>query len=54
VTTLPVATAFYVTDRDILWGPMTAVGVTAMIPIIIFTLAIQKHLVRGLSYGAVK
>jgi len=54
VTTLPVATAFYVTDRDILWGPMTAVGVTAMIPIIVFTLVIQKYLVRGLSYGAVK
>jgi multiple sugar transport system permease protein len=54
VTTLPVATAFYVTDRDILWGPMTAVGVTAMIPIIVFTLLIQKYLVRGLSYGAVK
>jgi multiple sugar transport system permease protein len=54
VKTLPVAVAFYVTDRDILWGPMTAVGITATIPIIIFTIAIQKHLVRGLSYGAVK
>jgi multiple sugar transport system permease protein len=54
VKTLPVAVAFYVTDRDILWGPMTAVGITATIPIVIFTIAIQKHLVRGLSYGAVK
>jgi len=54
VTTLPVASAFYVTDRDILWGPMAAVGVTASIPIIIFTILIQKHLVRGLTYGAVK
>ena len=54
VTTLPVAAAFYVTDRDILWGPMAAVGVTASIPIIIFTIIIQKHLVRGLTYGAVK
>jgi multiple sugar transport system permease protein len=54
VTTLPVATAFYVTDRDILWGPMAAVGVTASIPIIVFTILIQKHLVRGLTYGAVK
>jgi len=54
VTTLPVSAAFYVTDRDILWGPMTAVGVTASIPIIIFTILIQKHLVRGLTYGAVK
>jgi len=42
------------TDRDILWGPMAAVGVTASIPIIIFTILIQKHLVRGLTYGAVK
>ncbi len=54
VTTLPVAAAFYVTDRDILWGPMAAVGVTASIPIIVFTILIQKHLVRGLTYGAVK
>jgi multiple sugar transport system permease protein len=54
VQTLPVAVAFYVTDRDILWGPMTAVGITATIPIVIFTIVIQKHLVRGLSYGAVK
>lgn len=54
ITTLPVATAFYVTDRDILWGPMAAVGVTASIPIIVFTILIQKHLVRGLTYGAVK
>lgn len=54
VKTIPVAVAFYVTDRDILWGPMTAVGITATIPIVIFTIAIQRHLVRGLSYGAVK
>ncbi len=54
VKTLPVAAAFYVTDRDILWGPMAAVAVVASIPIIIFTLLIQKHLVRGLSYGAIK
>jgi multiple sugar transport system permease protein len=54
VKTVPVAVAFYVTDRDILWGPMTAVGITATIPIVIFTIAIQRHLVRGLSYGAVK
>ena len=54
VTTIPVSAAFYVTDRDILWGPMAAVGVTASIPIIIFTILIQKHLVRGLTYGAVK
>jgi multiple sugar transport system permease protein len=35
-------------------GPMAAVGVAASIPIIVFTVLIQKHLVRGLTYGAVK
>jgi len=33
---------------------MAAVAVIASIPIIIFTFLIQKHLVRGLSYGAIK
>jgi len=27
VTTLPVSAAFYVTDRDILWGPMTYITI---------------------------
>ena len=54
VTTVPVASAFFITDRDILWGPMAAVGVTASIPIVVFVILVQKHLVRGLSYGAVK
>lgn len=54
ITTVPVAASFYVTDRDILWGPVAAVGVSGSIPIIVFTMLIQKHLVRGMTYGAIK
>lgn len=52
--TLPVATAGYITDREICWGPMATVAITASAPIILFMVLIQKHLVRGLSYGAIK
>jgi ABC-type glycerol-3-phosphate transport system permease component len=31
-----------------------AVGVIAMLPITIVTVALQKHLVRGLTFGAVR
>lgn len=54
VRTLPVAIATFVTDREILWGQMTAAGVMAIIPVIIFSFLIQNHLVRGLTLGAMK
>ena len=31
-----------------------AVGTMAVVPIVIFTLALQRHLVRGLTFGAVR
>jgi multiple sugar transport system permease protein len=52
--TLPVAIAGRVTQYEIEWGVMSAAGVVAMLPILIFALAVQRHLVRGLSLGAVK
>lgn len=52
--TLPVGIAGRVTQYEIKWGVMSAAGVVAMIPILIFALAVQKYLVRGLSLGAVK
>lgn len=36
------------------WGAITASGVLVIIPVIIFSLLVQKHLVQGLSSGAVK
>jgi multiple sugar transport system permease protein len=52
--TLPVGIAGRVTQYEIKWGVMSAAGVVAMMPILIFAMAVQKYLVRGLSLGAVK
>ena len=52
--TLPVAIAGRVTQYKIEWGVMSAAGVVAMIPIVVFAMAVQRYLVRGLSLGAVK
>ena len=52
--TLPVGIAGQVTQYEIRWGAMSAAGVLAMIPVLIFAFAVQRYLVRGLSLGAVK
>ncbi len=52
--TLPVGIAGFVSQFEVLWGEMSAVGTVAIIPILIFTLAVQRYLVRGLTLGAVK
>jgi len=52
--TLPVGMAGRVTQYEIKWGVMSAAGVVAMVPILIFAMAVQRYLVRGLSLGAVK
>lgn len=52
--TLPVGIAGRVTQYEIKWGVMSAAGVVAMVPILVFAMAAQRYLVRGLSLGAVK
>jgi multiple sugar transport system permease protein len=52
--TLPVGISGFVSQFEVLWGQMSAVGTVAIIPILIFTLAVQRYLVRGLTLGAVK
>lgn len=52
--TLPVGIAGRVTQYEIKWGVMSAAGAVAMLPILIFALAMQRYLVRGLSLGSVK
>jgi multiple sugar transport system permease protein len=52
--TLPVGIAGRVTQYEIKWGVMSGAGVVAMIPILVFAMAVQRYLVRGLSLGAVK
>jgi len=53
--TLPVLmAAFSGGDTGVDWGGMTASGVLVILPVIIFSVLAQRHLVAGLSSGAVK
>ena len=52
--TLPIGIAGRVTQYNTYWGEISAAGFMACIPIVIFAFVVQKHLVRGLSFGAVK
>ncbi len=52
--TLPIGIAGRVTQYNTYWGEISAAGFMACIPIVIFAFIVQKHLVRGLSFGAVK
>ena len=52
--TLPVGIIGFMKETGINWGYMTAGGVLALIPAIIFVILVQKHLVKGLTMGALK
>lgn len=52
--TLPVRISAFITDKGILWGPMSAMGTVIVVPMILFALFAQRYLVRGLTLGAVK
>ncbi len=52
--TLPAAITSFMTVHGLLWGPMTAAGTAVMLPILVFTLWMQKYLIRGMTMGAVK
>ena len=53
--TLPVLMAAYSgSDTGVDWGGMTASGILVVIPVIVFSFLAQRHLVAGLSAGAVK
>jgi len=52
--TLPVVIAGFNTDVGPLYNEMSAAAVLVMIPTVILTLVLQRHVVRGLTLGAVK
>jgi len=54
VTTIPLAVAKAATSTGRVLGVQSALGVLAIIPIIVFSYVIQKYLVVGLTFGAVK
>jgi multiple sugar transport system permease protein len=52
--TLPIGISGRVTQYTTYWGEISAAGFLASIPIMIFAFVVQRHLVRGLSFGAIK
>jgi multiple sugar transport system permease protein len=53
--TLPVKMmSFSAGDSGVDWGGLTASGMLVILPVIIFSFVAQRHLVAGLSSGAVK
>ena len=51
---LSIAVAGFVSDKGIQWGPMAAMSVVMILPMIVFALFAQRYLIRGITFGAVK
>ncbi|MEU5866060.1 MULTISPECIES: carbohydrate ABC transporter permease [unclassified Nonomuraea] len=54
--TIPVAIAGIAADTEKggMWGPLAAVGVLTVLPVVVFALLVQKYLIKGLADGATK
>ena len=51
--TLPIAASQLVTQTEIDWGQLTAIGTIVVAPMIVVGLVVRKWLVTGLTLGAV-
>ncbi|HTU02302.1 MAG TPA: carbohydrate ABC transporter permease [Candidatus Sulfotelmatobacter sp.] len=52
--TLPIAVFNMIGYEEINWGPLAAAATLITVPVILLTLIIQRHIVTGLTFGAVK
>ncbi|HHV62555.1 MAG TPA: carbohydrate ABC transporter permease [Firmicutes bacterium] len=52
--TLPIYLGRFITGWRIAWGPLAAAGLVTMVPVMTFSLIMQRYLLRGLTFGAVK
>ncbi|NOY10145.1 MAG: carbohydrate ABC transporter permease [Spirochaetes bacterium] len=51
---LTVIIAGFITDKGLIWGPMSAMGVVVVFPVLIMMWAMQKNFIGGVSAGALK
>ena len=54
VETLPVAVPKLITSQGVKWGELAIVGMAALVPVLVVVFVLQRHIVRGLTMGAVK
>ena len=52
--TLPVGLSLFQSEEGFLWNLISAAGILIMLPMFFLTLIIQKHIIKGISLGAVK
>ncbi len=52
--TLPTSVTLFMSVNGVMWGEMAAVGLLAATPVIVFAMIVQKNMIRGLTFGAVK
>jgi len=52
--TLPIAVFNMIGFEEINWGPLAAAATMITLPVILLTLIVQRHIVSGLTFGAVK
>jgi multiple sugar transport system permease protein len=54
VSTVTVGVESFFTLQGILWGPVAAAATISVLPMIVFVLVMQRYMVRGLTFGAVR
>lgn len=52
--TMPVGLTGFWTQLAVIWGELAAGSIIAIIPVFVFALLAQRHLIRGLTLGALK
>jgi multiple sugar transport system permease protein len=52
--TAPAAMSGYIRIEEVAWGPLAAAATTALIPVLVLVAIVQRQLLRGLTFGAVK
>jgi len=52
--TLPLSISAFLGESGTEWNVMAAAGTLIMLPAIVFSVFVQKHMARGLTFGAVK
>ena len=54
VKTAPVGVMNFIGFEEVAWGPLMAATIVLLVPIVVFVSLVQRALVRGLTFGAVK
>jgi multiple sugar transport system permease protein len=52
--TAPVKATSFLSGYDVPWGEIMATGTLIVLPVIVFSLLVSRHLVQGLTMGAIK